>query len=486
MIDALLGGTEAMRAAGGIYLPKYERETQRHWEERLWRNVLTNYTDITSEHLTGQALKVPPEPDQDVPANVVELLEDVDGQGTGLVVFARKVFQDGINKAFTHVLVDYPSVSTFEGRTLEDDRSENLRPYWIHVPPENVIFAHSEVVDGKEVLTHVRIYEQTSHVVGWEETFVNQIRVLRRLPNDDGDVKVFYEIWEERKVKGNKTAWVQVDGGVMDIDEIPLVTFYTDRQGFMCGKPPLTDLAYLNVAHWQSSSDQRNVLTVSRFPMLAASGATDDGDEGQTQVGPHSFLYMPDPQGKFYYVEHSGKAIEAGRNDLKDLEEQMAGYGAEFMRKRPANEAASSRYLESAESLSTLQVWVLDFKDALENMLRLTGRWLGLEGDSGGSIVLETDDIGMSEADGKHLDALDKARARREISRAAYLYELKRRGVLSEDFDIEEDAELLEDEAPSPDLPGMFGQEQGPPEDDEGMDEDEGEGEGTDEGTDEG
>lgn len=236
----------------------------------------------------------------------------------------------------------------------------------------------------------------------------------------------------------------------MDIDEIPLVTFYTVRDGFMVGKPPLTDLAHLNVAHWQSSSDQRNVLTVARFPILAASGTLGEDEEGKITVGPHSFLFMPDAQGKFYYVEHSGDAIEAGRNDLKDLEEQMANFGAEFMKKRPGNEGQTTRLLETSESLSSLQVWVIDFKDALENCLRLTAKWMGSDEETGGSVLLDSDDIGIGEADTAHLDALDKARTRKDISRKAYLEELKRRQVLSEEFDIDDDADELEDEAPDP------------------------------------
>src|SRR5690606_28345549 len=137
-------------------------------------------------------------------------------------------------------------------------------------------------------------------------------------------------------------------------------------------------LAYLNICHWQSSSDQRNVLTVTRFPMLAISGALKENPDGSApiNVGPHSYLQMDDPQGKFYFVEHTGAAMSAGRQDLEDLKEEMASYGAEFMKKRPANEGVVARALDSAESLSALQVWVIDFRDALERLLRLTAKWL--------------------------------------------------------------------------------------------------------------
>jgi len=476
MIQALLGGTETMRSQGETFLPKYERESDTHWDQRISRAVLTNMVELTSDHLTGQALKVPPQPDEDVPEQIVELLEDVDGQGTALPTFARGVFKEAVDKAFTHVLVDMPSLAPNEdgsARTMEQDRSEGIRPHWIHIPPENMIFMHSVTENGKEVLTQIRFKEDIVEVVGWEEQVKERIRVMMRGMDEDGNFVTAWQLWEKIEVSKNKYEWRLTDEGTMDIDEIPLVTFYTAKDGLSYGKPPLLDLAYLNVAHWQSGSDQRNILTVTRFPLLAASGALveDDTGDGPVSVGPHSFLHMPDPQGKFYYVEHQGQAISAGREDLKDLEEQMASYGAEFLKKRPANEGVTARVLDTSESLSSLQVWAIDFKDALENCLMLTAKWLGIENAAGGSILLDSDEIGLSEADSSHLDTLTKARAARDISRKAYLEELKRRRVLSEDFDIDDDDALLESEAPSPEMSAMFG----PGSDNEQEDDDENE-----------
>ena len=89
LVNTVLEGTEAMRASGEAFTPRYERESQEHWEQRIHRTVLSNFVELTSDHLTGQALKVPPEADEDVPENIQELMEDVDGQGTGFATFAR-------------------------------------------------------------------------------------------------------------------------------------------------------------------------------------------------------------------------------------------------------------------------------------------------------------------------------------------------------------------------------------------------------------
>lgn len=470
LINALLGGTEAMRQAGEAYLPRYEKEKSKHYAARLERATLLNMLERTSDHLVGRALGKPPEPADDVPDQIVELLEDVDGLGTGFQTFARNAFKAGLDKGFTHVLVDHPAVEQREGRTLEDDRRDALRPYWVHVPAESVIFAHAVVENGREVLDHVRIREDEVEVSGWEEVLRRRIRVLRRQSLEaEGATRtvVTWELWEYEQEQGKKGEWKSIGSGTMDIDEIPLVTFYTQREGLCLSKPPLLDLAYLNVAHWQSSSDQRNVLTVSRFPMLGISGALAEDADGKLpiEVGPHSYLHMADPQGKFYYVEHNGAAIKSGHEDLEQLKEEMASYGAEFLKKRPANEGVVARALDSAESLSALQVWVIDFRDALERCLGLTAKWMKLgDGvDGGGSVELDHDDLGLDDVESEHLTALKDARAARDISRKTYLEELKRRRVLSPDFDAEEDAGELEGEAPSPELMGMGRDKDGNP-----------------------
>jgi hypothetical protein len=62
------------------------------------------------------------------------------------------------------------------------------------------------------------------------------------------------------------------------------------------------------------------------------------------------------------------------------------------------------------------------------------------------------------------VEALIKMRATKEISRTAFLEEMKRRGVLSEDFDAEDDAALREEEAEEmPDgMNGLIGPAQMP------------------------
>jgi hypothetical protein len=435
-IDTLLAGTDAMREAATLYLPQHTEESNEAYDERRRCTTLLNMLQFTLDTWVSKPFNKPIEVKEDVPEQIKPLLEDIDLQGNHLDVFARNWFRDGLAKGLSHVLVEFPRVKPREDgqpRTLADDRNEKLRPYLVHIAPENLIFAYSEVVEGQELLLHVRIRETVTKMDKFGEVKTERIRVIE--PN-----KVF--IYEFLKQKNKKAAWVEVEKYDYEFPVIPLVTFYADRQGFMLAKPPMSDLADLNIRHWQSTSDQIAVLTVARFPMLACSGAIDDK---KLRVGPNAWLNTPETAGKFYYVEHTGAAIEAGRKDLLDLEETMAQYGATFLRRRPGGASATARALDEAECTSPLMDMAVRFRDALEQAMRYMAMWMKL--DDGGSYAITTD-FGLSDSAGAVLTALQSARATGDISRKRYVGELKRLGVLSDDFEFTVSEQERTDEGP--------------------------------------
>lgn len=454
LIGTVLGGTETMRESGEELLPKHMHEPSDVYDERLATSVFLNMTELTLDFLTGKPFSEPIVLMDDVPEVLKEYMEDVDLQGNNLDHFAQQVFREGMAKGFTHVLVETPS-DNGSVRTLADQRIQNVRPYWVHIVPENLIAAEAIRVNGLETLTHVRFFETEVVRDGFEESEEHYVRVMDLVDligdNRPEDFRVEVRRYKKTKKSQNGVNW-ELDGPprMTDLKSISLVTFYTNRTGFMESKPPLLDLAHLNVTHWQSGSDQRSILTVSRFPMLAGSGITDYENE-KTIVGPHGLLLADDPQGRFYYVEHSGAAINVGRQDLKDLEEAMALYGAQLLKPRPDRETATARSLDEAATTSNLQRMTFSFMDVLEQLLLLTAQMIGK--DEGGTVRVNTD-FSLNETEIVDLQTLVTARKDREISHEAFIAELKRRGVLHEDFSAEDDLKLLFTEK-LPEPPGM-------------------------------
>lgn len=443
MITTLMGGTDAMRVAERTYLPQHAEESNENYNERLNRCTLFNMFELTLDSLVGKPFVEPIKLNADVPSEIADpetgFYKNIDLQGASLSSFCREWLRDAIAKGFSHILVDMPKLTAEEKakRTKEDDIKENRRPYWTLIRPENVIFAYAEIINGVEVLKHVRISEIAIEKDGFKEVQKQRIRIL-----EPG----LWELWELRKLDTQKEPiWVKIDEGVSDLDYIPLVTFYANRSGFMCSKPPLEDLAHLNVRHWQSTSDQINVLTVARFPMLAVSGAQmTQGSQEQMAIGPRQLLATRDANGKFYYVEHSGKAIAAGEIDLEKLEDKMASWGAEFLRRKIGGRTATERALDSSEAISPLKDITLRFMVQIDNALKITAEWINKP--SGGTCLINTD-FTEEDQNTAAINTLTEARKRGDISRWTWLEEMKRLEVLAADLDTEEEMDQIEWEA---------------------------------------
>lgn len=434
LMEAVLGGTETMRAAGKVLMPMYTGEKQGDWQTRLGQAVLFNYTERTASDLSGRLFKTPPKVpslEEGLPADLVLHVDDVDGEGTAIIRFMQHWFKRGLELGLMPVIVDTPRNATAADRKT---------PTWSIIHPDNILFAHQkQLEDGTIIVDHLRVLECSTEMDGFREVEVRRIRVY-----EVGRIRVYKE--DKEKLKGRESPWVLEDEWGTDWDRVPLVVFYSNRIGFMEAVPPLQDLAYLNTRHWQSYSDQASILTIARFPILVATG-TSSGTKGAQTLSPRKMFRIPDANGKLQYVEHTGQAINAGKDDLEMLEHMMSNYGSEFLKSRPGSTAATSRALDSAESTSLLHSIANDFEDSVHELLVMTTRaFKSFDATAKVPRIEFTVDLSISQSDSTELSTLDLARRRHDISRKAYLNELARRDILADTFNPDNDFKQMKEE----------------------------------------
>lgn len=450
----LRAGTKAMREAGKTYLPQDTDEQPAAYEARINRSVLTNLYKKTADKLVGKPLKQPIVVEDSVPVEIRPLLDDIDSLGTRLDVFAKDILQQAVDDGMTHVLVEFPNsdkaaqeIGEFKNTdgtralSLRQATKLNIRPYARHVKAQDLIGWQHEVINGRKTLTQIRIAE-IGRVEGdnpYEQDTRERVRVIERDK---------WELFEKQKREnvgegGKKTEWVSIETGVNTLGIIPLVTLYTNQIGFMMARPWLEDIAWLNVSHWQSDSDQRNLLHVARVPILFAKGFGDDDTQFEISIGSNSFVKAPS-SADLKYVEHSGKGITAGREDLKDIEERIQFLGLEAMMKRPSgNVTATQSAIDSSEANSSLGMVSQELENTLEGVLGLFAMWMELGEDGGGSLSVFKD-FGIDAADVEDVEILLKAKQGGEISQMTFLKELKRRNLLADDFNPQTEIDLLD------------------------------------------
>lgn len=439
---ALLGGTTAMRAAGKTYLPQWPGEPDDAYEKRLKVAVLFPAYKRTVSTLSGKPFSKPITIGEGVPEQMQEWLEDCDLQGRSLHVFASDMFQLALGYGMAGILVEYPRVNREPGApplTQAEVQAQGLRPYLVEIKPHQLLgWRLTRQANGMWALAQLRFKECVTEADGaYGEKEVEQVRVL-----EPGR-------WEVHRVN-DKQEWVLYDQGATTLPFVPFVPVYGERLGMMVGAPPLLEVAHLNVAHWQSASDQQNILHVARVPILTVSGI--DDDTWKLTVGASTAVKLPQG-GEMKFVEHTGAAITAGKEDLADLEERMRQAGAELLVIKPGDVTATQTNTENAVGMCALQRTAEQFEDALDTVLQYMADWVGL-GD-GGHVTLFKD-YGAATLAEASADLLLKANQAGKISDETFHGEMQRRGFLSPDVSWEEEQERLAEQGPAL---GMMGSE---------------------------
>lgn len=438
LIRALMGGTKAMRAAANTFLPMWPNEDPVTYKTRLGVSTLFPAYSRTVTTLAGKPFSKPVTYSEDMPSNIKQWMEDdADLQGRNLDTFASCVLECALAYGLAGILVDSPPTpEPMKGEapkvmTQADEAAAGIRPYLIHIMPWNVLGWKAKQVNGVKILTQLRLREFVDEDDGpYNSMMVEQIRVL-----EPGT-------WETFR-KDDKGEWKPYKNGVTSIKFIPFVPVYGHRMDFLMGKPPMLEMARLNVKHWQSQSDQDNILHVCRVPILVLTGV--DDDKFSMTVGASAAVKLPGGA-TASFVEHSGSALGAGRISLEDLKEEMRQAGAELLVIQQAAITATQVASENSVGMCALQRIVQGTEDALDLALQYCAKWIGLP--EGGNVTL-FNDFGAATLAEAGAQLLYSMRQTGEISKMTLLNEIKRRGILSAEVDPEAELELAAADGPA-------------------------------------
>ncbi len=423
LIDALTAGTEAMRQAGKKYLPQFPGEADDAYKDRVKSATLFPAFSRTSQVLAAKPFARPMAVEGSIPSVVKDLFDDVDMEGTHLQPFVASLFLRTLRQGLTGVLVDVPRSEGL--RTLADEKAAGVRPYWTVYPGPTILGWRSQKTPEGDALTLLRLLETVEEDDGeWFTKPVRQVRVLR--PGS-------WETWRKIKTTDRGEIWAIHDEGKTSLSKVPFVFYYGLRQGFGLGKPPLLELAHLNVEHYQSSSDQRNILHVARVPILFAKGFSEDD---RIVIGAGQACKSNNSDADLRFVEHTGAAIEAGRQSIQDLEDQMRQIGAELLIQRPAMATATQVTTDSEGNRSTLQSIAESFERSIEGCIRLMAEWLSQTAEPEVTLHKDFGAEGFAENGG---DLLLRAAGDDHVSSETVFNALKRADVVPNDLTWDEE-----------------------------------------------
>lgn len=430
MVEALMSGTSAMRAAGVRYLPKFPKETPANHSLRLNSATLRPAFSTTIERLVAKPFAKLLSYDDDFPPEVKKLCDDIDTQGRNLTVFAAEVLETALSFGQAHIFVDTQTAPA--GLTVEQERALGIRPYFVLIKPKQLLgWKTSE----KGELLQVRWMERVTEDDGaWGVKKIDQVRVI-----EPGR----WSLWRKERDSAGNERWVEHDSGTMSItDTIPLVTVYGRRTGILQSKPPLMELAHLNVKHWQCQSDQDNLMRIARVPILTVSGVD---NSFEMTVGSQAAVKLP-MGAAMAFVEHSGSAISSGQSQLDALAEEMVQSGAQMLVVKP-QATATGVHSDNQVMMSDLQRVVLGLQDGLNLAISYLGKYMRNEVSAKVSVY---NDFGFSTVGEASASVLQGMATAGQISTETLFEEMKRRGILSGEREWEEEKARIEAQGPPP------------------------------------
>lgn len=361
--QTLMGGTAAMREAATKYLPKHERESDKKYKARLDRSFLYNVFGNTVKSMSGKPFEKYPTV-QPLDTFYETFIADVDKQGVGIDAFGMDVLQQVLAKGLTFILVDLPPVpKAAEDKALskQDEIELGIRPYWCHIHADNLIAWDVEVINGVKELSRIRIREEVCEKSGeFGENWITQVRVIGR------------DYWQTYRLKDAKsTEWVLHEEGPRTAGVVTLVPVQAEKATFMSSEPPLKALAEKNIEHWQSSSDQRNILHVARMPLLFAKNIDLPEDESGKPTGTittSSIITSSSAEGDLKWVELSGDgSLVQGQADCERLVDEMESLGGQLVQsKNNGNRTATEDTNDESKGNSVLHTIITNVECAMD------------------------------------------------------------------------------------------------------------------------
>jgi len=384
IMKAVTEGTEYLRENSEAFLPLEPREDYDAYLARVNRAVFSPFTQRLIRAATGLVLRKPISLIGD-PYWTEMFKQDVDGCGSDLDEYARRLLMCSLTYGQSHILVDYPAPGG--AVSLAEERQQNRRPYWIEVDPTNIYGWRLDRESNYGNLIQVRLAEKAVLPDGdFGEKIYDQVRVI-----EPGRYRVFRkretveDLYEDdgggyagsmSSPEGAKD-YELAESGEFSLGEVPLVSIYSGKVENLVSKPPLLDIAYLNLAHFQRQADLIHSLHVASQPMLVMEGYDDQTKDLAISV---NYAMATQPGNKIYYVEPASSAFDAQSAEIKELQMQMATLGISTLSQQKfVAESADARRLDRVDTNSMLAMVSMELEQKLQKAFNLSAEYVGIE-----------------------------------------------------------------------------------------------------------
>ena len=442
MIRDVVMGEIMVKRKTTTYLPKLEAQDDDEYKAFLMRSVFFNMTARTVNALTGAVHMRDP-----LIANLPESVEllNVTRDGQSFTAFAKRITRETITTGRFGVLVDAP-----EGRG---------DPYFAGYVAEDITDWEMYRKNGRDRLRRVvlREYidvagdndnlatktEEYARVLLIDETGVYRQRVY---PSGDPTSQDFKEITPLK------------NGAPMDY--IPFWFIGPFDFGTDIEKPPILDIALLNLAHYQCYAQLQSGRFFTATPVWAVFLQGGGQDDLEFRVGGPA-VWQLGSQDKAELIEFGGSGLSYLENALVMLEHQIVSLGGKLgaPTRGTAAESGDSVSLRERAEATFVHSMLTIMGDASTALLRELCAWRGIPApDLTVKYAQDALDLYMTDREIRAIQSLWKT----GIMPVEALYAIYRdANVLPADMSLDEFRESLPRMSPDTEQKVLFEREKG-------------------------
>lgn len=370
-------GRDAIIAGGALYAPDLPGADVNGNSAYRRRGNFYNAVGRTVQGMAGAISQEPPEV-SGFPENIIEYLDDITLTNVPFETFSSEACREILLLGRYGILVDMPATPE-----VPDPQAGPSRPYACAYRAEDIVNWRTQRFNGDEQVTMVTLKETADQPDPLDPFACEQVCQYRVVELKSSGCTV--QLWREKQ-EGNKKEWVPFGAEVLlmrrgkPLNFVPFVFLGACASTPEIDRPPMLDLADVNLGHWRNSVDHEYGLHLVALPTPWIAGAKNPSDGlAPMKIGP-SCVWELTEGGSAGMLEFTGQGLGAIVTAMGEKEKKMAVLGARLLEDSAAvQETASAVRMRHAGEHASLRSIAASMEVGLGDMLQIMAWWVGGE-----------------------------------------------------------------------------------------------------------
>lgn len=378
MIGDCVDGERKVKQKKTKYLPNPSTKPEKddpdgkRYKDYLERAAFINATGRTLFGLIGIAFNKAPK--IELTGGIDAMATDADGEGQPLAQLIRDALSQALQRGRAGILTDYTST----GVQTEARKGRSVLKLFT---AKQVI--NWRVTKGKTSLVVIHYVEPKDDPNAFEITLDKYWIELRLI-----DGKAYSRLWTEAGGDGIQAGEVRElrDSAGKTLNELPWSWIGSSNNDHTPDAPPLADIAYTNIKHYQAEADIAEAAHTVGQPMVAITGLTQQWAKDFLPdgfvVGSRNGISLPkDADLKFVQPEDRNLIVTVAER----REAQLAMLGAKLVERNTSARTATQAGDEAQTDNSILSLCAGNVEQAINRALKFA---ISFSGSGEGSVEL--------------------------------------------------------------------------------------------------